>query len=164
MAGRSSITAVRSIYYIVHVLLGVFVNILKYGDRPRKAAPRLAAMDRLLQCDDPAEPRADCDGADVRAAGAYPRGIFGGMVGSGGRWCSRCCRGSRIAAAGSQLVIGIDQPSGGAAAASSCACSWWCFYRFSLRISDLKDANIELSQKIAILEFKVHSLHEDRHS
>ena len=37
MAGRSSITAVRSIYYIVHVLLGVFVNILKYGDRPRRA-------------------------------------------------------------------------------------------------------------------------------
>src|SRR5580658_1543108 len=28
--GRSSITAVRSIYYIVHVLLGVFVNVLKY--------------------------------------------------------------------------------------------------------------------------------------
>lgn len=38
------------------------------------------------------------------------------------------------------------------------------FYRFSLRISDLKDANIELSQKIAILEFKLQSLHEDRNS
>lgn len=36
MAGQSTITAVRSIYYILHVLLGVFVNILKYGDRPRK--------------------------------------------------------------------------------------------------------------------------------
>jgi glycosyltransferase involved in cell wall biosynthesis len=35
-AGRSSITALKSIYYIVHVLLGVFVNILKYdGHRKR---------------------------------------------------------------------------------------------------------------------------------
>jgi len=39
--GRSSITAVKSLYYIVHVLLGVFVNILKYegrtaGQKPRK--------------------------------------------------------------------------------------------------------------------------------
>jgi hypothetical protein len=32
-AGRSSITALRSLYYIVHVLLGVFVNILKYEGR-----------------------------------------------------------------------------------------------------------------------------------
>jgi hypothetical protein len=29
-AGRSSITAIRSIYYIFHVLLGVLVNILKF--------------------------------------------------------------------------------------------------------------------------------------
>ena len=34
-AGRSSITALKSVYYIVHVLLGVFVNILKY-DGPRR--------------------------------------------------------------------------------------------------------------------------------
>ncbi len=31
--GRSSITAVKSFYYIAHVLLGVFVNILKYERR-----------------------------------------------------------------------------------------------------------------------------------
>lgn len=30
MAGRSSITAIRSLYYVLHVLLGVVVNILKY--------------------------------------------------------------------------------------------------------------------------------------
>jgi len=30
MGGASSITAVKSIYYVVHVLLGVFVNILKF--------------------------------------------------------------------------------------------------------------------------------------
>jgi glycosyltransferase involved in cell wall biosynthesis len=33
--GRSSITAVKSLYYIVHVLLGVLVNVLKY-ERSRK--------------------------------------------------------------------------------------------------------------------------------
>jgi glycosyltransferase involved in cell wall biosynthesis len=32
-AGRSSITPMKSIYYILHVLLGVFVNILKYEGR-----------------------------------------------------------------------------------------------------------------------------------
>ena len=36
MAGKSSITAVRSIYYIVHVLLGVLVNILKWDSRVRR--------------------------------------------------------------------------------------------------------------------------------
>ena len=34
-AGRSSITAVKSVYYIMHVLLGVFINILKYEGRRR---------------------------------------------------------------------------------------------------------------------------------
>jgi glycosyltransferase involved in cell wall biosynthesis len=38
-AGRSSITALKSIYYIIHVLLGVFVNILKYEGGRRRAAP-----------------------------------------------------------------------------------------------------------------------------
>jgi glycosyltransferase involved in cell wall biosynthesis len=35
-AGKSSITAVKSIYYIIHVLLGVFINILKYEGRRRR--------------------------------------------------------------------------------------------------------------------------------
>jgi hypothetical protein len=35
-AGRSSITPLKSLYYIFHVLLGVFVNILKYEGRRRK--------------------------------------------------------------------------------------------------------------------------------
>ena len=35
LAGRSTITPRKSLYYIVHVLLGVFVNILKYDGRPR---------------------------------------------------------------------------------------------------------------------------------
>ncbi|HSP70451.1 MAG TPA: glycosyltransferase family 2 protein [Bryobacteraceae bacterium] len=32
-AGRSTITAAKSLYYIIHVLLGVFVNILKFEGR-----------------------------------------------------------------------------------------------------------------------------------
>jgi glycosyltransferase involved in cell wall biosynthesis len=38
-AGRSTITAVKSLYYIVHVLLGVFVNILKFERRLHQANP-----------------------------------------------------------------------------------------------------------------------------
>jgi glycosyltransferase involved in cell wall biosynthesis len=37
--GRSSITALKSLYYIVHVLLGVFVNVLKFERRLHRAAP-----------------------------------------------------------------------------------------------------------------------------
>ena len=33
MAGRSSITALKSLYYIFHVLMGVFINVLKYERR-----------------------------------------------------------------------------------------------------------------------------------
>jgi glycosyltransferase involved in cell wall biosynthesis len=41
LAGRSSITAMRSMYYIVHVLLGVFVNVLRFeGRRRRQPAPK----------------------------------------------------------------------------------------------------------------------------
>jgi glycosyltransferase involved in cell wall biosynthesis len=35
MAGRSSITALRSVYYVIHVLLGVFINILRFDGRHR---------------------------------------------------------------------------------------------------------------------------------
>ncbi len=35
--GRSSITAMKSLYYIAHVLLGVFVNVLKYEHRTHRA-------------------------------------------------------------------------------------------------------------------------------
>jgi glycosyltransferase involved in cell wall biosynthesis len=36
MAGRSSIGAAKSLYYIFHVLMGVFVNVLKYEGRRRR--------------------------------------------------------------------------------------------------------------------------------
>jgi glycosyltransferase involved in cell wall biosynthesis len=37
-SGRSSITALKSIYYIVHVLLGVLINVLKYEGGARRGA------------------------------------------------------------------------------------------------------------------------------
>ena len=36
------------------------------------------------------------------------------------------------------------------------------FYRFSVRISDLKDANTDLAQRLAILEYRLRSIHEDK--
>jgi len=38
-AGRSSLTGLKPLYYIVHVLLGVFVNVLRYEPRFRQAPP-----------------------------------------------------------------------------------------------------------------------------
>jgi glycosyltransferase involved in cell wall biosynthesis len=38
-SGRSSITATKSIYYILHVLLGVFVNVLRYDRRRSSVEP-----------------------------------------------------------------------------------------------------------------------------
>jgi glycosyltransferase involved in cell wall biosynthesis len=38
LAGRSSITAMKSLYYIFHVLLGVFVNVLKFDGRLHRQA------------------------------------------------------------------------------------------------------------------------------
>jgi glycosyltransferase involved in cell wall biosynthesis len=38
--GRSTITAVKSLYYIFHVLLGVFINVLKFEGRRRKDSPQ----------------------------------------------------------------------------------------------------------------------------
>ena len=38
LAGRSSITAMKSLYYIFHVLLGVFVNVLKYDRRLHRSS------------------------------------------------------------------------------------------------------------------------------
>jgi glycosyltransferase involved in cell wall biosynthesis len=37
--GRSTITAVKSLYYIFHVLLGVFINVLKFEGRRKKDLP-----------------------------------------------------------------------------------------------------------------------------
>jgi glycosyltransferase involved in cell wall biosynthesis len=39
-SGHSTITAVKSLYYIFHVLLGVFINVLKFEGRRRKDSPQ----------------------------------------------------------------------------------------------------------------------------
>lgn len=36
------------------------------------------------------------------------------------------------------------------------------FYRFSIIISDLKDSNIAMAQRLAILEFRLLSVHEEQ--
>ena len=36
------------------------------------------------------------------------------------------------------------------------------FYRFTVIISELKDSNIALAQRVAILQYQVDSLHEER--
>src|SRR3981081_3695748 len=36
------------------------------------------------------------------------------------------------------------------------------FYRFSVRISDMKDSNIALAQRVAILEYPLRSSHEEQ--
>lgn len=38
IAGRSSITPMKSVYYVIHVLLGVFINILRFDGRPKPPA------------------------------------------------------------------------------------------------------------------------------
>lgn len=53
LAGVSTITATRSFYYIIHVLLGVFVNVLRYegGRRRRTEVLPLAASADLVVSD-----------------------------------------------------------------------------------------------------------------
>ena len=74
-AGSSSITAVKSIYYIIHVLLGVFVNILKFERRKRKidvwTGLSLFWADSVSRC---------CSGAGFGSAGAYSRRVFGQLA------------------------------------------------------------------------------------
>jgi hypothetical protein len=36
------------------------------------------------------------------------------------------------------------------------------FYRFSVVVSDLKDANIAMAQRVAILEYQIESAHEQQ--
>jgi glycosyltransferase involved in cell wall biosynthesis len=48
-AGRSTITPAKSLYYIFHVLLGVFVNILKFEGRRRRLRRQAPATERQSQ-------------------------------------------------------------------------------------------------------------------
>jgi glycosyltransferase involved in cell wall biosynthesis len=44
-AGRTSITPIKSLYYIAHVLLGVFVNVLKYERRLHRRGGKAGARE-----------------------------------------------------------------------------------------------------------------------
>ncbi len=57
--------------------------------------------------------------------------------------------------------LGIDYPPVALMLIASCV-FLVVFYRFSVRISDLKDANIALAQRLAILEYHLRSSHEDQ--
>jgi hypothetical protein len=67
LAGKSSITAIRSIYYIVHVLLGVLVNILRWERRRPKAPVSAAATEEpeasALTAPPSSEPSTEVTGA-----------------------------------------------------------------------------------------------------
>lgn len=56
LAGVSTITAMRSIYYILHVLLGVFVNVLRYEGRRRRQTSMLQLRTTLEETPQPDEP------------------------------------------------------------------------------------------------------------
>ena len=57
-------------------------------------------------------------------------------------------------------LIGISYPPLALLLAVLCV-FLFVFYQFSLRISDLKDANIALAQRVAILEYQLQSVHEE---
>ncbi|MBC8118419.1 MAG: DUF2304 domain-containing protein, partial [Burkholderiaceae bacterium] len=59
--------------------------------------------------------------------------------------------------------IGVDQPSV-AIVFVILSVFLVVFYRFSLRISAMKDANIALAQRLAILEYRLTSAHENQDS
>jgi hypothetical protein len=56
-------------------------------------------------------------------------------------------------------LLGVDYPPVAILMVVSCV-FLVVFYRFSLRISALKDANIALAQRVAILEYQLKSLDE----
>jgi glycosyltransferase involved in cell wall biosynthesis len=79
--GRSSITALKSLYYIVHVLLGVFVNVLRYDRRfhgAQRAGSRPPAS--RVREDVGRDAGLNAEGAGLNAEGAGP-GADGGVGG-----------------------------------------------------------------------------------
>ena len=82
--GRSTITAVKSLYYIFHVLLGVFVNVLKFEGRRRKdTRQNRNSMERLLNVTTVLSIAADGHGAVLGPPLAHPRRVFGKLAGRG---------------------------------------------------------------------------------
>src|SRR5687768_10994122 len=59
------------------------------------------------------------------------------------------------------VLLGVDYPPVAILMVVSCV-FLVVFYRFSIRISALKDANIALAQRVAILEYHLKSTHEQQ--
>jgi hypothetical protein len=58
-------------------------------------------------------------------------------------------------------LLGIEYPPLALVLVAACV-FLVVFFRFSVIISDLKDSNIALTQRVAILQCQIESLHEER--
>ena len=86
---QSSITPVKSVYYIVHVLLGVLVNILKF-ERHRWSVV-MDQMERLLNVTTLLSASLISLVLILAAPRAYSRRVLGELAAAAGWWCW-CCR------------------------------------------------------------------------
>lgn len=75
LAGVSTITATRSIYYLIHVLLGVFVNVLRYEGRKRRP-PALPTLDDAEAAEGERESSRSTGGPASEPAGRTSEGFL----------------------------------------------------------------------------------------
>ena len=115
-------------------------------------------MDRLLNVVTVFSMAADSGGAGFGAPRAYSRGVFGELAGGG------VGAAGAVAMAGTLRWIGGDLGVADAPVALlvvAGALFLLVLFRLSLRISGLKDANIALTQRLAILEFRLETIDEE---
>ena len=117
-------------------------------------------MDRLLNVMTGLQPAADRPGAAVGAPRAYSRGIFGELAGGGSR---------AAGVVAMARAAGPHRQRAGPATARPLALLvvtgalfLLVLYRLSMMISSLKDSNIALAQRLAILEFRLESDEETK--
>ena len=151
--GRSTITAVKSLYYMMHVLLG---RVRQRAEIRRQE--KIGFMDRLLNVMTIFSVLliglvlASVRRAHIRVE--YSVSWLAGGSGAAGA----------VAMAGSadldrRHALGLnDAPLALLMVAG--AVFLVVLYRLSLMISRLKDSNIALAQRVAILEFRLEALHE----
>jgi hypothetical protein len=113
----------------------------------------------FAQRDDHSQYRADGRGSVFRPAIAHPRGIFRELAGRGLDPAAALAL-ARARCIGSPRSLVSDPPL---ALLILVFCVFLVvIYRLSVVISDLKDANIAMAQRLAILEFELQSLNEKR--
>ena len=94
----------------------------------------------------------------LRPALAYSRRIFSELAGRGADPAGACCR-SPGALYWIASELGLTDPPLALLILVFCI-FLVVIYRLSVDISDLKDANIAMAQRVAILEFQLQSLNE----